>query len=495
MTPPSLRELTLVLVVGALGAAGSLALSLPGPALSDEFVYQAGARRFADTNSLDSTYYFTDAILAIGHPHQDAHSPGYVIALGLVYRILGPGYGTAVALNVASLLASLGLLWSLSGSLDRPKAVRLLTMTAVAIPALIAYSSWVMPEWLVAASSLGTLLVAVRFGMRPSGAVICGLALGVCVLIRESGIFLIPALALLVGASRLRQSLFAGSFLAFCFLVFVPLNAGRPPVVTTTVSGSAGNSEAYKAVREGRFSFAASQLASRAERNLQAFPKAGYEQQVILVLLLAIPVLSWMSWGEIAPRARLTLIGLSAGFLAMVAATVTVSDLVGWNGPRYWTILAPAFFPLLPAPVSRGRRVALFLVVATSLATALSVLITFQRFKSQGSPIDEVAYFDRFAPPGSYSRVVWQNGYKLGLAHYPAEVIVSIPRSRKEYRALERAVWFDYVVLSTWQDVLDGEERYVLVNRADPDPLLKIFRRVRQVLDPASPANRAGEAR
>lgn len=449
------------------------------PALSDEFVYLAGGLRFADTNSLASTYYFTDTILAIGHPHQDAHSPGYVIALGVVDRILGPGYASAVALNVVSLLISLGLVWSLACCFDRPRGVRLLTTASIALPALLPYSSWVMAEWLVVASSLTAIWVAVRWGMRPFGAVLCGLALGGCILVRESGIFLFPVLVLLIGASRLRLSLFAGSFLAFHFLVWAPLNTTRPPVTTTTVSGSAGNTEAYRAVREGRILYAANRLATRAERNLLAVSRAGLEQQLVLFLLLAIPALSWMSWGEIEQRARVTLIGLSAGLVGMVVATVTLTDLVGWNGPRYWTILAPAFFPLLPAPINRTRRVTLFVAVALSLATVFSVLVTFRRFKSQGSPVDEVAYFDRYAPPGSYSRVVWQNGYKLGLARYPVEVIVSIPQSRREYRALERAVWFDYVVLSTWQSVLDAEGRYALVNGSDPDPLLKIFRRLR----------------
>ena len=481
MTPPSLRELALVLAVGGFGAMFSIALSFRGPAMADEFVYEAGAHRFADTSSLASTYYFADSILAIGHPHQDAHSPGYVMVLGAVNRILGPGYWSAVALNVVSLLTSLGLLWSLACSLGRPMGVRLLTMAAVALPALFAYASWVMPEWLVVASSLTTLWVAVRWGMRPFGAVLCGLALGGCVLIRESGIFLIPAVMLLVGASRLRLSLFAGSFLAFCFLVWVPLNAGRPPVVTTTVSGSGGNSEAYRAMRDGQFRSAADQLARRVERNLSSLPKAEYEQQLTLFLMLALAALSWVSWGEMVHRARLTLIGLSVGMAAMVLATLTVSDLVNWNGPRYWTILAVAFFPLMPAPINRGRSMALFAVMALSLVTALSILFTLRRFKSQGqgSPMDEVAYFDRYAPPGSYSVVVWQNGYQLGLAHFPADVIVSIPRSQKDYRALERKVWFDYVVLSTWQDVLDTDGHYALVNQSDPNPVLKVFRRLR----------------
>jgi hypothetical protein len=274
-------------------------------------------------------------------------------------------------------------------------------------------------------------------------------------------------------------SLLAGAFLAFQLLVSAPLNSARPPFASTTVSGSSVNSESFRAAREGRVLDSVRQLAGRAERNIAALPSAGTEQQLTLFWLLAVPALAWLSWSELANRARLMLIGLSLGLAAVVFATVTLTDLVGWNGPRYWTFLTIPFFSLLPHPINRGRQGMLFVVIALCLATSLSILFTFRRFKSQGSQTDEVAYFDRYAPPDSYTRVVWQNGYKLGVRRYPVEVIVSLPQSRDEYRALARAVWFDYVVLSTWQDVLDDKGRYVLVNRDDPDPLLKIFRRLR----------------
>lgn len=479
MAPPSRAELALVLALAGVAAALALGLSARLPALADEFVYLAGAERFAEARSLASTYYFTDSIMAIGHPHQDAHSPGFVIVLGTLSRVFGSGYDGAVALNVVALLVSVWLVWSLSYHLGRPRAVRLMAVVTVTIPALLAYTAWVMPEWLVMALSLTTLWLAVRLGTRPSGALLCGLSLGVCVLVRESGIFLIPALIPLIGASRLRLSLFGGSFLVFQLLIFAPLNAGRPPVATTAVSGSAGNTRAFSAIREGRILAAAEEFVKRTERNLANLPQAGYGQQLSLALLLAMPMLSWIAWPELEGRARLTLIGLSAGFVAMVAATLTVSDLVSWNGPRYWTILATAFLALFPAPSSTPRRAALFIFIALNLVTTLSVLNMFRQFKSHGSSTDEVAYFDRYVSPGSYARVVWQNGYKLGVAHYPAEVIVSIPQTEQEFRVLERAIWFDYVVVPVWQDALDARGRYVLVNGTDPDPLLKIFRRTR----------------
>ena len=483
-------EIVLVLAAGALAAAICVAWSVRAPALADEFVYLAGARLFADAASLASTYYFTDTILAVGHPHQDAHSPGYVMILGAVSRLLGPGYWSAVALNLVSLLAALWLLWSLASGFGRPRPVRLFTMAAATMPALLPYSSWVMPEWPVMALSLATLWIAVRWANRASGAIACGLVLGILVLVRESGIFLIPAAIALVGASFLRQSLFLGSFLSFCLAVFAPLNAGRPPVVTTTVSGSAGNSSAFRAVLDGEGGRAATLLVQRAERNLKALSEAGYEQQITLSLLLALPALSWLSWREISERARIALVGLTLGALGMVAATVTLSDIAGWNGPRYWTILSVAFYALLPSPVDRMRQSVLLAIAVLSAFTALSVLETFRRFKSHGSTVDEVAYFDRYAPPGTYKRVVWQNGYQLGLERYPAEVIVQIPATRRDYRALGRAVWFDYVVLSNWQTVLDEDPRFTRANADDPAPLLKIFRRLRTA-DPSTP--RGGE--
>src|SRR6188508_2397310 len=88
-----------------------------GPALVDEYVYLSGARHFALTGSLDARFYDVRAILARGHPHQDVHSPGYVILLGALTALVRGGYGTAVGLNAAAFVASALLVFVLARTL------------------------------------------------------------------------------------------------------------------------------------------------------------------------------------------------------------------------------------------------------------------------------------------------------------------------------------------------------------------------------------------
>ena len=57
-----------------------------------------------------------------------------------------------------------------------------------------------------------------------------------------------------------------------------------------------------------------------------------------------------------------------------------------------------------------------------------------------------------------------------------------LPAAGGELRALERAVWFDYLVLpgdSPLGDEWDARTRYRRVNADDPEPPLRIYRRLR----------------
>jgi hypothetical protein len=76
-------------------------------------------------------------------------------------------------------------------------------------------------------------------------------------------------------------------------------------------------------------------------------------------------------------------------------------------------------------------------------------------------------------------RIVWPRGFAFGYLHYPAEVITSLPRGRPGFKALEAAVWFDYVVLPRDLDWADDRPRYERLNADDPDAPVKLFRRVR----------------
>src|ERR1700682_2264579 len=103
--PAAMADLVLAAAAVVLLAGYGLTVR-QGPALADEFIYLASARHFAETGSLDARYYDGDAIVRRGHPHQDVHTPGYVLVLGVVMRLLGGRWGAALALNAIAYVAS-----------------------------------------------------------------------------------------------------------------------------------------------------------------------------------------------------------------------------------------------------------------------------------------------------------------------------------------------------------------------------------------------------
>jgi hypothetical protein len=69
-----------------------------------------------------------------------------------------------------------------------------------------------------------------------------------------------------------------------------------------------------------------------------------------------------------------------------------------------------------------------------------------------------------------------------GLTHYPVEVISSVPDHGGELRLLERALWFDVLVLpgdTPLAGEMEGRLKYRRVNGDDPEPPLLIYRRLR----------------
>jgi hypothetical protein len=106
-----------------------------GPALADEFIYLAGARHFARTASLSARYYDADAIVRIGHPHHDVHTPGYVVILGAFALLAGTGNAAAVALNVIAYVAAALLAYALARSLEvEPDRALVVAVLALLLP-------------------------------------------------------------------------------------------------------------------------------------------------------------------------------------------------------------------------------------------------------------------------------------------------------------------------------------------------------------------------
>jgi hypothetical protein len=161
--------LLVVALAGALLLAYGLAVR-HGVALSDEYVYVAGARYLADTGSLHARYYSANAILAQGHPHQDMHPPGYVLLLGGLTRLLPFGYWTAVLLNVAAYLGGALAVRSLSRSLGvGERGATAAGIVFLFLPGYLPYVYWALPEVLVGALLAVVAAVTGRAGSRAGG--------------------------------------------------------------------------------------------------------------------------------------------------------------------------------------------------------------------------------------------------------------------------------------------------------------------------------------
>jgi hypothetical protein len=211
----------------ALVAGYGMTLRYHGLGIPDEFVYLAGAKRFAHQGSLDACFYTTDAILTRGYPHQDDHAPGYVLLLGTAFLLLPSTYWGAVMLNAAALAAAAWLVGVLSRQFgaEQPWVASALLLV---LPAVLAYVYWIMAEVVLIALFLAALVVAARYGERAWGAATAGLVLGAAFLVRESALFALPATLALLPRRRAALSCLAG-FLAFGLLVYAPLSIRRAP--------------------------------------------------------------------------------------------------------------------------------------------------------------------------------------------------------------------------------------------------------------------------
>ena len=486
-----LREGLLVATLSALVFIVAVTPAYHGPGLADEFVYLLGAQRFAEDSSLNAIFYDAVAIIDKGFPHQDVHSPGYVMALGLFMRIMGPGYWSAVALNGLAFCLSAWLIWDITRQLgSKPTGLRAAACFAV-LPTSAIFSSWVMAEVLLGATLLLAAWIAVRWGHRPSGGLMCGVAFGVAVLVRESALFGLPVIISLVSRSKRSLAAFLLSTVVFLGLVYAPLNRGRAPGGANFWAPGGGGVfgfEAAEAAARGHIGEAMRLALARASANGTAFVSAnGDSDKAILILYSLIVAYVWSGLSRLTPRRQKLLVPLSIGLGTIVVVLFTFYVAGQWSGYRYLMLFLPLFLALLPEDCGSGtdwssRSVLPALILACVLVDvrAFGILDTFKRRSDPSAlPMDEIAYVDRYVVR-SPTRVVWQNGFAYGLRHYPCEVITtSLPQDEATLRALQKAVWYDYVVVSNWQTLFDGRDRYELINRGDPSPLLKIYRRKR----------------
>jgi hypothetical protein len=469
-------------------------LARHGPALADEFVYLAGAEHFARTLSLDARFYDAEAILRIGHPHQDVHAPGYVILLGTLMAAVRGAYWTAVSLNVVAFVASALLVRGLAGALGAsPSAAWAAGALYLVLPAFLPYVFWAMAEVVLGALFLAALFAAAVRGESRGGAVLSGLLFGLAFLVRESALFGLPALfALLLGRGRVKA--FVAAVLLFLVLVYAPLSRHRAPGGANfwaPTSGRVFGFETVQAARGGRLGAAALLIVERASRNLGELlsPATAPVEKGILATYALMVLGASAGWRGSGPLARRMLAGLWVGLALMVAVLFGVYVIAQWSGFRYLMFLMPALLPSLVVPLGGSgpifRRAALpALLLAASLVLDARTLALLNAYKASRQKRQEgiAAYVERYVDTRRLTRVGLTNGWLFGLRHYPAEVISSVPDGGGELRLLERAVWFDYLVLpgdTPLAGEMAGRLKYRRVNGEDPEPPLLVYRRLR----------------
>jgi hypothetical protein len=205
----------------------------------------------------------------------------------------------------------------------------------------------------------------------------------------------------------------------------------------------------------------------------------------VLLLYAFLPLWALAAWPRLSSLERRLLAGLLVGWTGLVAVLFAFYVIVQYSGYRYMMFLVPAFLPWIArdrAPAERRFRPVDLVPLATAVAGiavaagALTILNPFKATRERGA---EVARYVEPFLTGQPERVMWARAYDYGLRHYPTEVIVWPPKLRSEFKALEQAVWFDYVVLPAGSNWAEGRAHYERVNAADADAPAWIYRRLK----------------
>jgi hypothetical protein len=138
--------------------------------------------------------------------------------------------------------------------------------------------------------------------------------------------------------------------------------------------------------------------------------------------------------------------------------------------------------PLGPRPARRWTFPALLALACVVLQVAVWRIHDEYRSSRQRRQENLSRYVEHYVGSRPVARIALAGGWQFGWRHYPTEVISSLPANGGELRALEHALWFDYLVLPATSPLAAecaGRARYLLVNAAQPDPPLEIYRRLR----------------
>jgi hypothetical protein len=406
-----------------------------------------------------------------------------VILLGALVGLVRGSYWTAVALNVAAYVASAFFVRGLATAVGRsPLAAWAAGASYLVLPAFLPYVFWAMAEVVLGALFLAALWTAAVRGESRKGAVLAGLLFALAFLVRESALFGLPALlALLLRRGRVKA--FLVTVLAFLLLVYAPLSRGRAPGGANfwaPTSGKVFGFETVQAASGGRFAAAAGMVAARASRNLGELlsPATAPVEKGILACYAFLAVGAFAGGRRSGPLGRRLLAGLGLGLVSMLCVLLGVYVIAQWSGFRYLMFLMPPLLPAFVSPLETAaplmRRAALpALLVVSSLVLCAGTLTLLNAYKASRQKRQEGRSLTRIALP---------NGWLFGLKHYPVEVISSVPEQGGELRLLEKAVWFEVLVMPADTPLaaeLEGRPKYRRLNASDPEPPLLIYRRLR----------------
>ena len=474
-------------VLFAAGVKTTLARALPELGWPDEWIYLTLARNIAERGSLNTNFYISSSIEAVGYPHRDVHLPGYALVLAAAGRSQGYTLDTAIRVNVAMFAVSVACAFLIARRfLSLPRSL-LAAALVVILPPYPGYLAIAYPEHVTAAATLALVAAAAWFESR-AAILALGFGLGVSLLFRETTLFLVPLLAVLIGTGKAARWLLPGLALALV-TVLPPLSTHR--AVHPNALYPSAVTEALK--QPDPISSLLSTVTANARINLglliSSNPFERAEDAVLLfILALALTALVVAFRKDLAtlPLIRGALASTALLFAAMVVIYVVRERGGVWGGVRALMPMAPLFVIGLCGVRVAGAVAGAILVPGLALCLFLSSwqIAFFNRYKSVNlEDQDRAASFieqrtKRFAP----RRIVGGRYFQYAYRNYPAEVVWSGADDIGTLDRLYPKFAFDFVVIhrrSPMRFDLRKDPRYEWINADEGQAAeYQIYRRV-----------------
>jgi hypothetical protein len=368
--------------------------------VSDEVGYTAQALRFADNGSLESgTYYFT-GLLDQDPPLRYVHHPGYPMLLGAFFRVAAvDAIDIAAHETIPSFLnylllgpVALALFLALRRCCRSDSIAWLGLLLFVSFPLVNQYATLAMSEITVLAVTFAVLMMLFGTGDTPTPGtamtVGVGVLLGAGILVRQSLVFLVPVVAVVLWTSvGRRQALILLGVVAALAPVYLVLVSGRVEYPGGTLRGIL---DAFgRSPGEGLRGVIAN-IDENMDLFFTSFEGVRYTLHKVLFWSLSGAMVAAVGLPQIRriPLARAAV----TAFLVNTMALFAMYEVRSWRGLR----VSMNFIPLAIIVVAiaadgltrRGRRVAVaLLAVVTIVASATTVYSVGERTGHAGSRV------------------------------------------------------------------------------------------------------------